>query len=62
MTAVSNSLPTFLLTYGAIAAVLAAGQFIALMFGCSLCLSDDNHPEDMEGYEEPKEGDQPQQA
>jgi len=26
------------------------------MFGCSLCCSDDNHPEDMEGYEEPKEG------
>ena len=62
LTAVSNSLPSFLLTYGAIAAVLAAGQFLALMFGCSLCCSDDNHPEDMEGYEEPKEGEAHAQA
>jgi hypothetical protein len=46
----------FLIAYGAMAAVLALGQFIALMFGCSLCCSDDNHPEDMDGYEEPKEG------
>jgi len=56
LTAISQSLPLFLTAYGVIAAVLAAGQLITLIFGCSLCCSDDNHPEDMEGYEEPKEG------
>jgi hypothetical protein len=29
------------------------------MFGCSLCCASENNPEDMEGYEEPKEGQPP---
>jgi len=51
------TLPQFLTAYGVMAAILASGQFVALLFGCSLCLSDDNHPDDMEPVEEPpKEG------
>ena len=62
LTAIAAALPTFLIAYGSMAAVLALGQFIALMFGCSLCCSDDNHPEDMDGYEEPKEGGEAEQV
>jgi hypothetical protein len=39
---ISEKIPAFLVTYGVLSLILSAGQFVALMFGCSLCLADES--------------------
>lgn len=59
---VVKEIPPFLLAYGAVAAVLSAGQFVAMMFACSLCLSDENHPDDQEPANDPPKEETPAAA